>query len=123
MNMNNFIQCALYMGVLVLLANPLGAYMARVYDGKSVWADKILGPFERLIYRFSGVSTEEMNWKTYAIAMMLFNAVGFAVVYFLQRVQHHLPFNPLSMSPVSADSSFNTAISFVRTTHWQGYGC
>ena len=123
MNLNNFTQCVVYLGVLLLAAWPLGLYMARVYEGRSSGLDKVLGPIERLIYRLCGVSAaEEMNWKTYALATMLFNGVGILAVYLLQRVQNHLPFNPMAMGPVSPDSSFNTAVSFATNTNWQGYG-
>lgn len=119
MNFNNFTQCAVYLGVLLLAAWPLGLYLARVYEGRSSG----LGFLERFIYRLCGVNAkEEMNWKTYAVAMMLFNGVGILAVYLLQRVQNHLPFNPMVMGPVSPDSAFNTAISFVSNTNWQGYG-
>jgi len=123
MNSNNIIQCAIFMAVLLLLVKPLGLYMAWVYEGTPMWIDRILGPIERLIYKLSGVRKEtEMGWKTYAVAMMLFNAVGMVAVYILQRVQVHLPLNPMAMAPVSSDSSFNTAVSFATNTNWQGYG-
>ncbi|MBK8574488.1 MAG: potassium-transporting ATPase subunit KdpA [Elusimicrobia bacterium] len=119
MNFNNFTQCAVYLGVLLLAAWPLGLYMARVYEGRSSW----LGSLERFIYRLCGVNEkEEMAWKTYAIATMMFSGVGLLAVFLLQRFQNHLPFNPMAMGPVSPDSSFNTAISFVSNTNWQGYG-
>jgi len=123
MNANNFIQCAIYMAVLILLAKPLGLYMAWVYEGTPMWIDKILGPIERSIYKLSGVrENTEMGWKTYAVAVMLFNAVGMLVVYVLQRAQMRLPLNPMAMTPVTPDSSFNTAVSFATNTNWQGYG-
>ena len=62
------------MVVLLLLVKPLGLYMAWVYEETPMWIDKLLGPIERLIYKLSGVRREEMTWKTYAVAMMLFNA-------------------------------------------------
>ncbi len=96
--------------------------MAKVYEGQPMWIDKILGPIERLIYRLSGVRREEMNWKTYAFAMMIFNFAGLLIVYLLQRVQQHLPLNPMAMGPVTPDSAFNTAVSFATNTNWQGYG-
>ena len=122
MNINNLTQCFIYLGVLLLLVKPLGLYMAKVYEGTPMWIDKILGPIERLIYKLSGVKKDEMNWKTYAVATMLFNGVGILAVYLIQRVQVHLPLNPMAMTPVSPDSSFNTAVSFVTNTNWQGYG-
>jgi len=122
MNSNNLVQWVLYLVVLLLLVKPLGLYMAKVFEGKPLWVDKILGPLERLIYKLSGVRAEEMNWKTYAVAMLLFNAVGLLTVYTVQRFQNHLPFNPMGLPAVSADSSFNTAVSFATNTNWQGYG-
>jgi K+-transporting ATPase ATPase A chain len=123
MNTNNVVQCAIFMAVLILLVKPLGLYMAWVYDETPMWIDKILGPIERLIYKLSGVRKDtEMGWKTYAVATMLFNLVGMLVVYVLQRVQAHMPVNPMAMTPVSPDSSFNTAVSFATNTNWQGYG-
>jgi len=123
MNANNFIQCAIFMAVLILCAKPLGLYMAWVYEDAPMWIDRILGPIERLIYKLSGVRKgTEMGWKTYAVAVMLFNAVGMLAVYVLQRAQVHLPLNPMAMTPVTPDSSFNTAVSFATNTNWQGYG-
>lgn len=122
MTTNNILQIAFYIGALLLLAKPLGLYMARVYEGAPMRIDKILGPLERWIYRLSGIKNEEMNWKTYAVAMMLFNMAGYFFIYLLQRIQNHLPFNPMAMAAVSPDSSFNTAFSFATNTNWQGYG-
>jgi potassium-transporting ATPase potassium-binding subunit len=109
--------------VLLALAKPLGSYMARVYEGKPCGLDRVLGPLERLIYRLSGVRAgEEMDWRLYALAMLLFSAVGILFVYALQRLQGFLPWNPQRLGAVSPDSSFNTAMSFVTNTNWQGYG-
>lgn len=123
MTLNGYLQIGFYLVVLLALARPLGAYMARVYTGKSFGLDRVLAPVERLIYRLSGVrSNEEMNWKTYALAMLLFNFAGLFVVYALQRLQQWLPLNPQGFASVTPDSSFNTAISFASNTNWQGYG-
>jgi K+-transporting ATPase ATPase A chain len=116
-------QLLFYLIVLVALAKPLGTFMARVYEGRPCGLDGALGWLERLIYRVGGVRPGiEMGWKTYAIAMLLFNAAGMLFVYSLQRVQGGLPFNPQGFGAVSADSSFNTAASFATNTNWQGYG-
>ncbi len=97
--------------------------MARVYQGERTFLDPVLRPVEKLIYRLSGVSPdEEMNWKVYAFAMMLFNVLGLLVVYALQRIQGFLPLNPQGFGAVSPDSSWNTAVSFATNTNWQGYG-
>ncbi len=123
MTANGVFQLVLYVGVLLALAKPLGAYMARVYEGRPFGLDRVLGPVERLIYRLSGVRPdEEMNWKNYAIAMLMFNMLGLFAVYLLQRVQGWLPLNPQGLGAVSPDSSFNTAASFATNTNWQGYG-
>ncbi len=123
MNANDFIQCFIYMAVLILFAKPLGTYMARVMEGESR-VNRWFKPVESLIYKLCGVNPAraEMNWKTYGIAFMLFNAVGLFVVYAIQRLQNVLPLNPMGMGAVTPDSSFNTAISFATNTNWQGYG-
>jgi potassium-transporting ATPase potassium-binding subunit len=123
MTVNGILQIAFYLVVLILLVKPMGGFMARVYEGERTILDRILGPAERLMYRLAGVDpNQEMNWKTYAIAMLLFNLLGFLVVYALQRFQQFLPLNPQGMAAVSPDSSFNTAVSFSSNTNWQGYG-
>jgi potassium-transporting ATPase potassium-binding subunit len=123
MTFNGYIQLGLYIVVLLALAKPLGGFMARVYTGQPSGLDRVLGPLERLIYRLCGVrAEEEMGWKTYAIAMLLFNLLGFLAVYALQRLQGVLPLNPQGFGAVSPDSSFNTATSFATNTNWQGYG-
>ena len=97
--------------------------MAKVYQGERTFLDRVLGPVERFIYRISGVKPEEeMNWKTYAIAVMVFNVLGLLVVYALQRFQAVLPLNPQGLGAVTPDSSWNTAVSFASNTNWQGYG-
>jgi K+-transporting ATPase ATPase A chain len=116
---SGLLQLVFYLVVLIALAKPLGAYMARVYSGQTSW----LGPLERLTYRLAGIrATDEMSWKRYALAMLLINFLGVLVVYALQRLQGGLPLNPQGLGAVSADSSFNTAVSFATNTNWQGYG-
>jgi K+-transporting ATPase ATPase A chain len=123
MTFNGIGQLVFYVVVLLLLAKPLGTYMARVYEGKPCGLDRVLGPLERLLYRLSGVRPhEEQGWKAYAAAMLLFNFAGLLAVYALQRLQGVLPLNPQGLGAVSPDSSFNTAVSFATNTNWQGYG-
>jgi potassium-transporting ATPase potassium-binding subunit len=123
MNIYSWIQLVFYMIVLLALAKPLGTFMAKVYQGEKTFLDPVFGPVERLIYRLAGVhADEEMNWKVYAIALMLFNVLGLLVVYALQRLQGYLPLNPQGFGPVTPDSSWNTAVSFATNTNWQGYG-
>ena len=123
MTLHGVFQIGFYMLVLLLLVKPLGWYMARVYEQQPVWLDRGLGPVERLIYRLAGVQpTAEMGWKSYAAAMLLFNALGIAVLYALLRVQGWLPLNPMQLPSTSADLAFNTAVSFTSNTNWQAYG-
>src|SRR3989440_6673842 len=123
MTANGILQLLFYILVLLALAKPLGGYMARVYEGRRVALDRVLGWLERLIYRLAGVrANDEMTWKTYAGTMLLFNLAGLLAVYALQRLQGALPLNPMAMGAVSPDSSFNTAASFATNTNWQGYG-
>jgi K+-transporting ATPase ATPase A chain len=118
-----WIEIALYLTILLLAVRPLGAYMARVLNGERTWLTSVLGPLERLCYRVSGVDPgQEMGWKRYTVAMMVFNLAGLFVVYALQRLQHLLPLNPQKLGAVTPDSAFNTAVSFATNTNWQGYG-
>jgi K+-transporting ATPase ATPase A chain len=123
MNIYGWIQVIFYLVVLIVLAKPLGSFMARVYEGQKTFLDPVLKPVERLFYRLSGVKADqEMNWKIYAVAVMLFNVGGLLLVYALQRLQAFLPLNPQSLGAISPDSSWNTAVSFATNTNWQGYG-
>ena len=108
---------------IVVLAPPLGRYMARVYgDGKAP-GDRVFLPVERLIYRVCGVDEKrEQRWTVYAYSLLGFSLVSFLAVYLLQRVQGALPFNPSGVSGVVPHLSFNTAVSFMTNTNWQSYG-
>jgi len=111
----------LYLLVLLALVKPLGVYIANVMEGRSL-ALRFGGPLETLIYRLGGVrKNKEMGWLHYALALLLFNTLGVFAVYALQRLQLWLPLNPQQMANVSPDSAFNTAVSFVTNTNWQGY--
>lgn len=117
------LQLGLFLVVLIALAWPLGAYMTRVMQGENVGPVRFFAPLERAFYRLAGIKQdEEMGWRGYAVALILFNVLGVVAVYALQRLQGMLPFNPQAMAAVSPDSSFNTAVSFVTNTNWQGYG-
>ncbi len=123
MNIYSLIQIVLFMVVLLALAKPLGSFMAKVYQGEHTFLDRVLRPIERYIYRISDIDPKaEMDWKVYAIAMLIFNVLGLFFVYGLQRLQGILPLNPQGLGAVSADSSWNTAVSFASNTNWQGYG-
>lgn len=115
-------QSALILGILFLCAKPLGSYIARLFQGERTWLHPILQPLEKLFYRLAGIQPDaEMNWKSYAVAMLLFNGVGLLFVYLLQRFQAILPLNPQQFGAVSPDSAFNTAASFATNTNWQAY--
>jgi potassium-transporting ATPase potassium-binding subunit len=110
---------ALYLGVLAALAYPLAIYMARIASPQAIGG--MVGKLERAIYRVAGVDEQDMPWTRYAVAVLLFNALGVAAVYLAQRVQVWLPWNPQAFVNVAPDSAFNTAVSFVTNTNWQGY--
>jgi len=123
MTTNDYLQLGLYLAVLLLLVKPLGSYMAHVFADAPNRVTRFGGRVERGIYRLCGIAPDEdMGWKRYALAMLLFNVLGLLVVYALQRLQGWLPLNPQHFGAVSADSSMNTAISFITNTNWQGYG-
>jgi potassium-transporting ATPase potassium-binding subunit len=113
---------ALYLVATLLCVKPLGLYMANVMEGRPIWPLRAGARLEALVYRLCGVDPgAEMGWKVYAIALLVFNALGALLVYGLQRLQYWLPLNPEHFTAVSPDSSFNTAISFITNTNWQGY--
>jgi K+-transporting ATPase ATPase A chain len=119
MNAASWSLLAFYLGLLLLAAWPLGIWLARLSSGHvPIWMQRIEAP----LYRLAGTSAKEsMTWSHYALALLAFNALGVFVVYALQRLQVWLPFNPASLANVSPDSAFNTAVSFVTNTNWQGY--
>lgn len=123
MTANALLQVVIFLALLTALALPLGAYMARVYAGEARFATRVLGPVERLIYRLAGVRPdEEMTWKRYAGAVLLFNLGGALFVLALQRLQGSLPGNPNGLGAVPSEVAFNTAVSFATNTNWQAYG-
>ena len=122
MTAQGLLQIAVYIGILVALAKPLGTFMAAVYEGRRTFLSPVFGSLERGIYRLSGVDEkQEVGWKRYALGVLLVNLAGFLAVYLLQRLQGILPLNPQDFGAVSPDSSFNTAVSFATNTNWQGY--
>ena len=123
MTFNGWLQIAIYCVLIFLFVKPFGAYMANVFDGQRTLFSVVLRPIERGIYAVCGVNErEEQHWTAYAISVLLFSIAGFVVLYALQRLQSVLPFNPAGQSAVEQSSSFNTAVSFVTNTNWQGYG-
>lgn len=120
MNASAWGLLGVFLVVLGVLAWPLGKFLAALCDGRlASWMHAI----ERPLYKLAGVEPgQSMHWRSYALALLAFNAIGALVVYGLQRLQGALPLNPQGMAAVSGDSSFNTAVSFVTNTNWQGYG-
>ncbi len=125
MTPESLLLIALFLGLLLICVKPVGLYIANVMEGKPVWARRVGGPIEGVIYRLCGVDpTAEMGWRQYTVALLVFNALGGVLVYALQpTLQVWLPFNPqqLGATNVSPDSSFYTAVGFVTNTNWQGY--
>ena len=112
----------LFLAVLVLCTKPLGRYIADIMEGRPNFAQRMGGRFEAFIYRICGVEPgREMAWSEYAIALMLFNILGAVLVYGLMRLQAFLPLNPQALPAAGADTSFNTAVSFITNTNWQSY--
>jgi K+-transporting ATPase ATPase A chain len=112
-----------FLVVLLLLAYPLGHYVAKVGSPGPIRGLAWLARLEHGLYRLAGIDADQgMHWKTYAICLLSFNAFGALFVYGLQRLQAWLPLNPQAFPNLSPDSAFNTAISFVSNTNWQGYG-
>jgi len=115
----------LFVGFLLLViaaVKPLGLYMAHVFEGRPIWPVRAGAALERAIYRLCGVEpAREMGWREYAVGLLLFNALGAFAVYLLQRCQLWLPLNPQRFANLAPDSAFNTAVSFVTNTNWQGY--
>src|SRR5215813_1108045 len=131
MTFNGWLQILFYFALLLLVTKPLGVFMARVYNRERTFLDAVLRPIERLIYKLCRIDeNREMRWTEYAVAMLLYSAVSMIVLFLLQRLQGHLPFNPQHIAGVDSSgytaggyvgSAFNTATSFTTNTNWQGY--
>jgi len=126
MTAQSIIMLVVFLVVLLALAWPLGILLTRIGDGGAIPGMGWMARIEKLLYRAAGIAgkdgaPEGQGWKAYAIALLLFNGIGAIAVYALQRVQAFLPLNPQGLANVSPDSSFNTAVSFVANTNWQGY--
>ncbi|HEX9949327.1 MAG TPA: potassium-transporting ATPase subunit KdpA, partial [Thermodesulfobacteriota bacterium] len=123
MTLYHLFPVVLFLGVLTLFAVPLGKFIAKVFSNKRTFLTPVLGPIEMAIYRLLGIKEkEEMTWKTYAISLIIFNAIGICVLFVLQLNQGLLPFNPQRFGAVRWDTALNTAISFTTNTNWQAYG-
>lgn len=122
MTLIGWLQITGYFIVLLLLVKPLGSYMARVFQGEKTSLTRLLSPVEKWMYKIAGIdASAEMNWKTYAISLLIFNFFGILLLFLLQRVQGSLPLNPIGVTAVRPDTAFNTAVSFATNTNWQNY--
>jgi len=122
MTSNDFIQLLVYFVVLILLAIPLGLYMAKVFQGEKTFMDKVMGPLERFIYLICGVDAKiEMNWWEYALSLLAFSFVGLISLFLLLLAQGHLPLNPQGFGGLNWHLAWNTAVSFTTNTNWQAY--
>src|SRR6185503_386150 len=131
MTINGWLQILFFFVIILLITKPLGIFMAHVFNREKTFLDPVLRPFERLIYKLTGVNEErEMRWTEYAVTMLLFSVVSMLVLYLIQRLQGYLPLNPQQLPGVDsnasstgafAGSAFNTAASFTTNTNWQSY--
>ena len=122
MSANGWLQFVLFSAILLASVRPVGLYLARVLEGERTWLTPVLRPIERLIYRLSGInSSQEMNWRDYAFAVLGFSAVSLLVTYGIERLQSLLPWNPQGLASVGPDLAWNTAASFTTNTNWQSY--
>ena len=122
MTASGALHILLYFAVLLALTKPLGAYMAAVFEGERRLSKRVFAPVERLVYRALLIDDKrEMDWKRYAINVVLFSTLSMFAVYLILRLQGHLPLNPQGLPGVKPDLAFNTAASFTTNTNWQSY--
>src|SRR5512133_1708832 len=123
MTLNGWLQILFFFAIILLVTKPLGVFMAHVFNRERTFMDPVLRPLERLLYRLTGVDEyHEMRWTEYATAMLLFSLVSMIVLYAIQRLQGHLPFNPQKLTGITPEHlAFNTAASFTTNTNWQAY--
>ena len=122
MTTQDLIQILLFFALLIGLTPVLGAYMSKVFTGQKHFMLPMFGWLEKLTYKFAGVSKDkESNWKSYTFDLLIFNLIGFIFVFLIQLTQAYLPLNPANLANVSWHSAFNTSVSFMTNTNWQGY--
>jgi K+-transporting ATPase ATPase A chain len=122
MSLNGWMQIALFIAAVLLLAKPVGIYLTNVFERGKTYLDPVCGPCERLLYRVTGINPEhEMRWTEYTVAMLIFSAATLLLTYIIERMQHLLPLNPQNLPGVESALAFNTAISFTTNTNWQAY--
>src|SRR5271170_281035 len=122
MTANGWLQSLIFFALLLALMRPLGIYIARVLEGEHTFLSPVLRPIERLIYKLSGIRPEEeMTWRKYSVALLLFSFVSLLLTYVIERAQVWLPLNPQHLAGIAPDLAWNTAVSFTTNTNWQAY--
>jgi K+-transporting ATPase ATPase A chain len=122
MTANGWFQIGLFFLVILLVTKPIGVFMMRVFNRDKTFLDPVLRPIERLVYWLTGVDeSREMRWTQYTISMLLFSGVSMVLLYFVERTQHWLPFNPQKFTNVDPSLAWGTAASFTTNTNWQAY--
>ena len=122
MTVNGWLQIAVFLALVLLVTKPMGVFMTRVFNRERTFMDPVLRPLERVIYKLTRVDeNHEMRWTEYAASMLLFSVVSMLVLYAMQRLQLHLPWNPQKFPGVPQALAFNTAASFTTNTNWQNY--
>lgn len=122
MKIEGWILIFVFVGLVALIARPMGLYLTAVFDGRRTWLSPVLAPLERGFYRLSGVKHDaEQDWKGYAASLVMFSLVATLALFALMQLQHLLPLNPQGFGPVAPNVAMNTAVSFVTNTNWQAY--
>ena len=123
MDIYGWLQLAIFVGLVVAAAKPMGIYLARVLDPDAqTFLDPLISPLERLFYRLFGLrEREEQTWRGYVFSLLVFSCASMIFSYIILRLQHILPLNPQGLGPVDPGLSFNTAASFTTNTNWQNY--
>jgi len=124
MHSTDWLQFALFLGMLALITKPMGLYLMQVLDANGrTWLDPVIRPFEKITYKLLGVDPQrEQSWKGYTLAMLVFSLTGVVFTYAILRLQNVLPWNPQGLPALSPHLAFNTAVSFTTNTNWQSYG-
>jgi len=122
MTLQDILQIVLLFGVLIAVTPPVGNYMYKVFTGNRHFMLPLMGWLEKRIYKFIKISPlDGQDWKQYALSLIFFSLAGFIFLFVIQIFQSYLPLNPENLPDVSWHSAFNTSVSFVTNTNWQGY--
>jgi K+-transporting ATPase ATPase A chain len=122
MKIEGWILIFVFVGLVALIARPMGLYLAAVFDGRRTWLSPVLAPLERGFYRLGGVKQDnEQDWKGYAASLVMFSLFATLALFAFMQLQHVLPLNPQGFGPVAPNVAMNTAVSFVTNTNWQAY--